>query len=313
MKKVGDTRKKRGLVRSVCMFCIYYLAHRILIALPLRVSLSIGQCCGQLLYRCFSRRQKIVLNNIQIMKAWAQSKGLSNSSLEREAAELARSIFVQNIENFIFALVLMSKPQAVVKQHLRLKNFEAIEKAAQDNKSLLILFAHKGPWELLTLTSQLLPVDLLYQKCVGAIYRPLANPFVDRWIKQIREKNGARLFSREDGFLSMVRFLKAGGALFVAADMRMQQGEPVLLFGKPAASTTIPLKLQKMTGALPLFFVLNKINHRQWEIAFEELPAVDVHTTEGEVAFLRNMNEFLEQMIVNNPTDYFFFQDRYKQ
>ncbi|MAH39817.1 MAG: hypothetical protein CML08_00215 [Puniceicoccaceae bacterium] len=313
MKQVGDTRKKRGFIRSVCMFSIYYLVHRILINLPLRLSLSIGRCCGHLLYRCFPSRRKIVLKNIQIMKAWAQSKGLSNSLLELEAADLAKSIFIQNLENFIFALVLMSKPQAVIKQHLRFKNFEVIEKAAQDNKSLLILFAHKGPWELLTLTSQLVPGDLLYRKCVGAIYRPLANPFVDRWIKQIREKNGARLFSREDGFLTMVRFLKARGALFVAVDMRMKQGKPVLLFGKPAASSTIPLKLEKMTGALPLFFVLNKINHTQWEIAFEELPVVDVHTAEGEVAFLRNINEFLEHMIAKNPMDYFFFQDRYKQ
>lgn len=313
MKEAGATHKKRGRIRSVCIFSIFYLVHRILITLPLRVSLSIGRCCGHLLYRCFPRRRKIVLKNIQIMKAWAQSKGLYNGSLEGEAADLAKSIFVQNLENFIFALVLMSKPQAVIKQHLRFKNFEIIEKAAQDNKSLLILFAHKGPWELLTLTSQLVPDDLLYRKRVGAIYRPLANPLVDRWIKQIREKNGARLLSREDGFLTMVRFLKAGGALFVAVDMRMQQGEPVLLFGKPAASTTIPLKLEKMTGALPLFFVLKKINPRQWEIAFEELPPVDVHTAEGEVAFLRNMNEFLEHMIADNPTDYFFFQDRYKQ
>lgn len=313
MKKTRATRDTSLRVRSLFFFCIYYTVHCIIVSVPLAVSLALGRSCGYLLYRCFPKRRKIVLENIHIMKAWAQSKGLSNEFLEREAADLAKTIFIQNVENLIFSIVLMSKPKAVIKKHLRVKSLEVVEKAAQENKSLLILFSHHGPWELLTLLPKLVPDDLLYQKRAGAVYRPLENPLIDRLVKKFREANGARLFSREDGLLTMARFLKARGALFVAMDMRMRQGEQVSLFGKLAASTNIPLKFKKMTGALPLFFVLKKINRVQWELSFEEFPPADVQTAEGELVFLRSMNAFLERMIIDNPTDYFFFQDRYKQ
>lgn len=313
MNKTKVTRSDRLRVRSVFVFCIFYLVYRALVLLPLNVSLAIARYSGHLLYLCFPRRRKIVLRNIQTMKTWAQSEGLSTAHIEEGEADLVKTIFIHNAENLIFSIVLMSKPKAVIEKHLRVKNLEVLEKAAQDEKSLLILFAHQGPWELLTLLPQLMPDALSYKKCLGAIYRPLVNPLIDRWVLKIREANGAQLFSREDGFFSITRFLKAKGTLFVASDMRMRQGEPVLLFDKLAASTTIPLKLRKMTGAVPLFFVLKKINRSQWEIDFEEFPTFDVHTPEGEAAFLRCMNAFLERMVVANPSDYFFFQDRYKQ
>lgn len=315
---MGTKDSKRMRISRRLIFCIVYSVHRFFVSLPLSVSLALGRCFGYGIYIAFPKRRKIVLENIQILKAWAQTEGLSNAYLKRGDADLAKSIFIQNAENFIFSLVLMSKPKAMIRKHLHLKNSEVLEKVVQENKSLVILFAHYGPWENLSLLPQLLGDHLSGEKRIGAIYRPLVNPLIDRWFRRLRESNGCQLFSRKDGFIAITRFLKMSGVLLVAMDMRLTQGERVPLFNKLASSTTIPLKLIKMTGAVPVFSLFRKVGRKEWEIDFREFPDFNIDTEnsdteEKQAEFLRCMNTFLEQMIANDPTNYFFFQDRYKQ
>lgn len=313
MGKRIQSANSGGYLGSLFAFCAVITMFSFMLALPLRAALAIGRCLAHIIYQCVPKRRKIVLRNIQIMKEWAESKGLSNTHLEQKESDLVKSIFIHNIENFIFSMFLMHKPKSVIKKHFRIKNIDLLEKTALENESVLILFAHQGPWELLSTLPVLMPDELLYSFSFGALYRPQKNPFIDKWVRSLREVSRAKLFSRDDGFFAMTRFLKRKGILSVAIDIRMQQGEQVPLFSKLASTSIIPLKFKKLTGAAPLFIVFNKINPSQWELVFEAVPDIDVRDTEGQNEFLRTMNAFLERLIVRDPRNYFFFQDRYKQ
>jgi ADP-heptose:LPS heptosyltransferase/lauroyl/myristoyl acyltransferase len=65
---------------------------------------------------------------------------------------------------------------------------------------------------------------------IGALYRPLDSPGMEKWVKQTREQWGLRLMSRREGY-------------YQAVDMLRQQGAVVMLFDQNAGST----------GALTLF------------------------------------------------------------
>ena len=54
-----------------------------------------------------------------------------------------------------------------------------------------------------------------------------------------------------------------------------------------------------------------RIGKLKWKINWNELGS-NFHHSDSEQEFLKSMNEFLEDIIIDDPTDYFFFQDRYK-
>jgi KDO2-lipid IV(A) lauroyltransferase len=76
----------------------------------------------------------------------------------------------------------------------------------------IVLTGHVGNWEILGYVNALMgyPVD--------AIARPIDNPLVDRWIKQVREQRGLRLITKWDATDRMVSTLQRGGLLGFVAD-----------------------------------------------------------------------------------------------
>ena len=227
---------------------IYIFLFLIVERLTLKHADLLGRSLGGLLFYLSSSRRKIVEENVQILKSWAAKRNLKNLFLDQDNRTLAKKIYQSNAGNLFYSLSLMNKPVNIIKKHIKVNGLGLFEKARRNNKGVLVLFSHSGPWELITALPKLEP-SILKMDDFAVMFRPLNNYFMNEWYLKKRKRFGARLYSREDGFLKIIRHLKNGSFLNAAFDIRMHEGEKIELFDKPASTSKIPYALYKATDA----------------------------------------------------------------
>lgn len=291
-------------------FRIYIFLFLIVERLSVKHSDQIGRFLGGLLFYLSSHRRKIVKENVRTLKAWAEKRKLKKALLDLDNRTITKKIFQSNAGNFFFSFSIMNKPKATIEKHIKISDIELLKKAYEKNKGVILLFAHGGPFELIVMLPKLMP-SIFNESNMAAMYRPLNNRYMNQWYFRKRNRFGAQLYSREDGFFKIIRHIKSGGFMNIAFDIRMLQGEKIELFDRPATTSKIPHALHKATQA-PIFVIsFVRVDNVSWEIQFKEITSPE-HGACSEIDLLKAANENLEQMIFENPYDYFFFQDRYK-
>ena len=262
------------------------------------------------MYYTMPKRRKIVQSNVEHLKRWLLINQKKSSYIEFQNSLLAKKIFKYNSANFFFSVSLLFNRKLIKKRYITIENEKLLRETLLNNKSSILLFAHQGPWELLSLIPEILGMDTGMNKKFASIYRPLKNPHIDKWFKSLRESHGMRLISRDDGFLMISRFLKNHGVLLAAMDIRLRQGIPALFFNKKALSSNIPYTLKKVSNAKTYVLSFKRLSILKWKISWNELDPGD--GINDKIKFVESMNVALEKIISDNPVDYFFFQDRYK-
>lgn len=289
---------------------IYIFLFLIVEQLPLRLAYLFGRFLGGLLFYLTRHRRKIVENNILTLKNWAERKNFFNISLNQENQSIAKEIYQSNAGNFFYSFSLMNKSKIVIEKHIKIGNLDLLKKSLANNKGVILLFAHSGPFELTVMLPKIIP-SIFNDRNMAAMYRPFNNRYMNSWYLKRRCRFGAQLFSREDGFFRIIRHIKNGGLINIAYDIRMNQGEKVEFFDKLASTSKIPYSLHKATGAPVIAISFIRIDDLSWEIQFNEIASV-ANEVCSEIDLLKTANNHLEEKIFKNPFDYFFFQDRYK-
>lgn len=289
---------------------VYILLFMIIGRLSLKHACDLGKFLGVLFYYASKKRKEIVEENIRILKAWGAKRNLKNPLLDKKNTVIAKEIYKSNMGNFLYSIALMNKPMTVIGEHLEIENIEVLEKAYKQNKGVILLFYHLGPWELFPILTEFMP--FLKEKAELAImYRPLNNYYFNKWYTKKRSSFGAKLLCRDDGFIKVIRHVKKGAILCLANDIRMREGEKIELFDGEALTSTIPSLLHKLAKSPLLAFTLVKSGDLHWRCDFKEI----VLPASGECSekeLLRASNEYLEKNIYKYPYEYFFFQNRFK-
>ena len=306
--------KKRPVLISKTLswiaFRIYIFLFLIVERLSVKHADQFGRFLGGLLFYLSSHRRKIVEENVRTLKAWAEKRNLKNALLDQDNRTIAKKVYQSNAGNFFYSFSMMNKPKATVEKHIKIPDLELLKKVYEKNKGVIMLFAHGGTFELTVMLPKLMP-SIFNEDKMAAMYRPLNNRYMNQWYLRKRNRFGAQLFSREDGFFKIIRFIKNGGCLNIAFDIRMHQGEKIELLDRSASISKIPYALHKATQA-PVFAIrFVRIDDMSWEIQFKEIASSEDGFC-SEIELLKAANEYLEQIIFENPYDYFFFQNRYK-
>lgn len=289
---------------------IYILLFLFVERLSVKHAYHLGRFFGNVLFYLTSHRVKTVEENIRNLKAWATKRNLQNVSLDQPVKVIAKEIYQSNAGNFLYSVSMMNKPIATMKHYLKIKNIDSLIRTREQGKGAIILFSHSGPWELTVMLPKLMP-SIFETGKLAAMYRPLNNHYMNKWYLRKRSRYGAQMLSSGDGFFKMTRLLKDGLFLNLAYDIRMHQGQKVELFDREASTSKIPYVLHK-TSKAPVFIIsFVRCDDLGWEIQFKEIASSENGIC-SEINLLKASNQHLEQMIFNNPFDYFFFQDRYK-
>lgn len=183
--------------------------------------------------------------------------------------------------------------------------------ASREGRGLIVLTAHFGNWELLAYAHGLLGFP------VTVIHRAMRNPLVDRWLLQWRARGGTRSIAKKAAAREALKVLRAGGILAIPADQnqRYSFGVFVDFFGKPACTTTGPVRLAAHSGAMIVPVFLRRLGQSERHTV-EVLPPIELVNTGDPAGDLventQRCAKVIEAMIREYPEQWIWFHRRWK-
>lgn len=267
-------------------------AEAIITRLPATLAFRLGECIGRLLWHLMPQRRRIVFKNLRI--ALAGEKSLD------EIRDLARESFIRSVANLVSAVHTAHMPAHVLESRVTVENPEVLEAAVRDGRGCLLLPPHMGNWEILSRIKHLFPPG----HELGALYRPLNNPYLDARLAKKRQSEGTRMFSKRDSLLEITRFLKAGGIIGVLADQRAgYQGSLTNFFGRLTRATSLPSILIRRCKVPAFAISVRTLSPGKWALKY--------HPVAKSGDLVASINA-IERAMGESMVDVFWFQDRWK-
>lgn len=190
-------------------------------------------------------------------------------------------------------------------RHTPIAGFEQLQAAQQRGQGVLLISPHLTTLEI---SNQILGSRIR----MAAMYRPMKSPVLEWSIKRGRRRHGEAMFTRDE-LRPVVRYLKAGGIVWLAPDQETRRGDSVFVpfFGRPAWSLTSVHQLAKLSGAavMPFFHARRADGGYQLEIqpALADFPSHDAETDTARVMAV------FETAIRRCPEQYLWLHARFKR
>ena len=212
----------------------------------------------------------------------------------RMLAELAR------LEEF-------SRPEA--RSRFSFEGIEHIRAAEASGRPICFVSGHFGNWELQVPVMRHLGVPF------SDVTQPLKNPYIDRFIARRRHLAGftEQIERGAGGTRQLFARLRKGETVALFIDLRIKEGIPVPLFGRPALTTfspalfaqsfdaiVVPVALRREEGAHFRFVAHAPVELRQSGNASRDL-----------VEFTTELNRFVETEIKARPAHWMWHQKRW--
>jgi Kdo2-lipid IVA lauroyltransferase/acyltransferase len=222
---------------------IEYAALRLVVALvraaPMDVSVAVSGKIWRIIAP-YDRRHKRALANLAIAfpdMALPEREAIARAMWENLGRVMAETMQIDRI---------LADPRRIEiadeKMYLRYKDKLG---------SAVGVTLHMGNWEL-----AIWPFTMAGNN-PAAVYRTVKNPYVDRYIRNIRKTlypGGllGRGRTRDEGQTTarlIMDFVRQGGRLGIVCDLHDRGGIPVPFFGKPAPSVAAPALIARRVGA----------------------------------------------------------------
>lgn len=209
-------------------FSVYILV-RLIVALVQMVSPRIAYAVADFFAWCaytfVKSRRRVALENVQIAFPHLTSD-------PRAANQLVRNMFRHFLRVLVELILLPRKLQiSNWRKHLSLDHGVQALPPLIANRSLLIVTAHFGNWEMAGYALGLFGFH------THAIARVLDNPYLERFLLKFRQRTGQEIIFKKDDFGRLTEVLKAGGKVATLADQDAgYRGVFVDFFGRPAST-----------------------------------------------------------------------------
>ncbi|MFQ5634000.1 MAG: lysophospholipid acyltransferase family protein [Gammaproteobacteria bacterium] len=114
---------------------------------------------------------------------------------------------------------------------------EGVDLAGYRGRPLVMITGHFGAWQIAMFVAR------VHELCVTSVYAPEANPYLREFLLGLRRRLGGEFVSRDGCMRVLTKELRRGNAVGLAADTRMDSGEPIPFFGVPTPSNTTAARL----------------------------------------------------------------------
>jgi Kdo2-lipid IVA lauroyltransferase/acyltransferase len=268
---------------------------RLLSLLPYPLVAAIGSCLGAFLYEIPSHRKHVVLVNLRLCFA---------VKTDREREDLARAHF-----------------QHVVRSYLE-RGFQwfgsarSINRLVEMDSRIDLHDPHAPPTIFMGFHFVGIEVGcMLYSTRlpVAALYTRMSNPRLCELARRQRGRFGAEMIERGASAKRVVKLLRSGIPVMLAADMDHGTSGSVFapLFGVPACTLTSVSRLAKLSGARVVPFVTEVLpGFRGYKLTIFE--PLERYPSESDLLDARHMNAFLEKQILRFPEQYYWVHRRFK-
>lgn len=263
--------------------------------LPLPLIRGLGALLGWVLLGLMGSRRRIATRNIHI--------AFPDASEER-LRQLVRQHFVVFVQAWLDRAWLWHGPAWVVRKRLRITG--AYDEVNQDGPIVLFVPHFVGLDAAGMAVTQQMPRPMV------AIYTNQANPVVDAWVLERRQRFGnIQMFGRIAGVKEIVGALRKGGMLALLPDMGFGPEECIFVpfFGVNTSTMPSLSRFARLGKArvVPIVSIMTPSGYDiEFKPAWENYPSGDLY-----LDTLR-MNQELEGYIRDVPAQYFWVHKRYK-
>lgn len=231
-----------------------------------------------------------------------------------DKCELTHDEFIVNLwDNFGRFIgefpYIFNMSDAEIASKVTIEGLEHLEHFQKHNIPFILFTGHFANWEFaLRITNK------LYRK-FAIIYRKLNNPYIDKLLNNYRARDDLILVAKgSQGAKDLVKAIKGGYSIAMLVDQKMNDGIEVPLFGIPAmtAHAIAKLALQFCYPIVPCQIVRTK-NSNFNVIIHQELKIIKTQDINTDIYnIMLNINQILESWIIQNPTQWLWFHNRWK-
>ncbi len=268
--------------------------------LPVESATWLAAQIGDLLYGLLSKRRKTTLENLE--KAFPGPDQAAQRN--KIAREVFRSFSISLMEFFRIPAMLREASKRFV-----FEGTEVLDAAFAKKKGVILVISHIGSWEYLAF----LPYLRGYPCSV--IVRETRNPYIFKWIQDLRNQTGLHPIHRHKSVKEILRELKANHLVAILIDQWAgPSGLWMDFFGHPTSTTSIPARLAEKTGAalVPAFCLRTDTGHYKIVIR-PEVPLVHAESSEErERKTTEQLNQMLEEEIRRWPGQWAWGHRRWK-
>ena len=281
-------------VSIISLFCIFKIV-------GLKNASYLGSLLGKFIGPLF-RSKKIIKQNIKI------GLGEIDKKKEEEIVNGMWSNIGRTFAEYIFLKDF--KYNKTNFEHIKINGVDHLNQIKKTNKPVIFYSGHFANFELMAME-----LDKFGIKC-AAIYRPLNNFLLNPLMEYLRMKYicANQIPKGRMGMREIINRVKNGYSIALMVDQRVGEGLRIPFFSQPAQTTTIPAQLALKYDCKLVPISLKRIEDINFEMTVHE--PYDIEKTEDSDQDTKNItlkiNRIIEQMIIQNPTQWLWSHNRWK-
>ena len=194
--------------------------------------------------------------------------------------------------------------------HIKINGTNYLNEIKNNNEPAIFYSGHFANFELMAME-----LDKFGIKC-AAIYRPLNNFFLNPLMEYLRMKYICpnQIPKGRMGMREIISKVKDGYSIALMVDQRVSEGPRTLFFNKPAHTTTIPAQLALKYNCKLVPISLERKEGANFEMTIHEPYKIEKTGNDEEDTknITLKINQILEKMIVENPTQWIWSHNRWK-
>lgn len=293
--------------RSPLLDFAVYLLVRWLVAIIQALSAEGGRCLAHglawLAYYLDRRHRQVADENLR--------HAFPGRYTDQQRQALVRAVYLHFATVLVEILHMPRKLHVTTwRRHIELAEGRQILDCLLSGRPLMFVTGHFGNWELGGYALGLLGFS------THAVARPLDNPYLDRFLRTIRERTGQRLLAKKGDFDQMQAILAQGGILATLADQDAgPRGLFVDFFNRPA-STHKAIALLALEFQVPLL-VLGTPRVGQpfrYQVQVQDLILPEEYAGKPDAlrAITQRFTTALQRQVQAYPEQYFWLHRRWK-
>lgn len=287
-----------NLTENIILAAITFFT-RLFGLIPRKIGFQTGIVIGRLLYKTNGRFRKIAIENL--CNAYPEKT-------ESEIKKIARRVF-ENLGKIVYEVCWSTNlNNAELFSHFKIHGMQNIRKAYKKGKGVLVLTAHFGNWELLTVVGKLIGYPF------SIVYRPLDSKSLERFIVKTRTRFGGVMIPKKRAFRKILKSLdrKEMVALLMDQNVAWREGVFAPFFQLPACTNKGLAMLALKTDApvIPMFLLREKKGYKG--IILPEIPLVRTGDKTKDIEVNTSAyNQVIESVVRQHPEQWFWVHRRW--
>lgn len=174
----------------------------------------------------------------------------------------------------------------------------AVERWFETGRPLVFVTAHFGNWEISA------PAAVAIIGSLTVVYAKQANPLIDWMVQRLRRPLRCGFVTNEAGARPLLAELAAGRSVGLLADLRVDGGEPLTLFGATAPTTLVPARLALKFGCPLVPFQVERLADARFRVTAHapiRSRQPDASAVEQAKDMMQQFNDLLASWIAADP------------